>query len=148
SDPLNAAACRFAFSLTPMLADPTQAILNREHRGCHVPRQAADKSMRQCSNNNRSERDVRLAAIREQRLSQQQKVSRCPVRAFVSSIWRGGGLTRKRPDEIEGRHRLENGRSNGGTCRRSRQRPRTRTLHKVARRLDHVREPMRVFRRL
>src|SRR5215475_13999104 len=58
----------------------------------------------------------------------------------------GEGLTRKRPDEIEERHRLENGRSNGGTCRRSRQRRRTRTLHKVARRLDHIREPMRVFR--
>src|SRR5262245_17560172 len=44
------------------------------------------------------------------------------------------------PDEIEERHRLENGRSNGGTCRRSRQRRRTRTLHEVARRLDHIRE--------
>jgi hypothetical protein len=40
-------------------------------------------------------------------------VSRCPVTAFVSSLRRGEGLTRKRPDEIEERHRLENGRSNG-----------------------------------
>src|SRR5262245_23328196 len=58
----------------------------------------------------------------------------------IISPARTGGLTRKKPDEIEERHRLENGRSNGGTGRRSRQRRRTRTLHEVARRLDHIRE--------
>jgi hypothetical protein len=104
-----------------MLAAPTQAILNREPRAIamHHGKQLIDRSDNAATTTDPSamcdwERP-RAAAVTT---TKSESLSGNSIR--IISPAGTGWLTRKNPDEIEERHRLENGRSNGGTGRRSR----------------------------